>query len=167
VAGHKGLIILLFLFMNVGWAVAEHEADHRYTVKGYVRDAAGKAKEATPVVVEHKGDKKSATTDARGYYEVRYHLHDANKGDAVTVTAGGEVKKISIDLIPEDHITERIGRVDFGAPGGPDWSGIAWVGGALLAVGGGYYWQRRKKRMRRETKREERRTASHVARKKK
>jgi LPXTG-motif cell wall-anchored protein len=158
--------LLIFLLLLVRPVFAEHEADHRYTVKGYVRDAAGKAKEATPVVVEHKGDKKSATTDGRGYYEVRYHLHDANKGDEIIVTTGGEVKKIAVDLIPGDHMTERIGRVDFGAPGGLDWSGIAWAGGALLAVGGGYYWQRRKKQIRREVKREERRSASHVTRKK-
>jgi len=162
VVGHRrgayvGLFVFAF-FALVHPVLAEHEADHRYTVKGYVRDAAGKPKGAVAVVAEHKsGGKKSATTDKRGYYEIRFHLHDANKGDEVTVTAEGEVKKVSVDLILEDHVTERIGRVDFGAPGGPDWSGIAWAGGALLAVGGGYYWQRRRKQTLREEKREARR----------
>ncbi len=152
--------LLLSFFLLVRPVFAEHEADHRYMVKGHVRDAAGKAKEAVSVVVEHKGgEKKSTTTDGRGYYEVQFHLHDANKGDEVTVTAEGEVKKIAIDLIPGDQMTERIGQVDFGAPGGADWSGIAWAGGALLVAGGGYYWRRRQKQIRREAKKEERQMA--------
>jgi len=158
VVGLKSVFVVVFLFIHAGRAVAEHEPDHRYTVRGYVRDAAGKPKKGVSVLAEHKGGtKESVETDGNGYYEIRFHFHDANRGDEVTVTADGETKKITAEFDPNDKTTWRIGQVDFGAPAAPDWGWVAWVGGGSIAAAGGYYFRRRQKQVRRKEKKEERR----------
>ena len=154
------LVATVLLLVHAGWAIAEHEPDHRYTVRGYVRDAVGKPKEGVSVVAEHQGGtKESVKTDRRGYYEIRFHLHDSNRGDEVIVTADGETKKLTVEFDPNDKTTWRIGQVDFDAPAATDWSWVAWVGGGLIAVGGGYYFRRRQKQVRRKEKKEGRRAA--------
>ncbi len=156
--GGSSSLFFLLLFAFARFAYAEHEADHRYTVRGHVRDAAGVVRKGMTVVAEHKGgQKKSASTDGRGFYEIKFHLHDSNKGDDVTVTADGQSKTIQIDLTPGDHVTERVAQVDFGAPGQPDREWVLWMAGAGLIGGGGYYLQRIRKQKHREEKRETRR----------
>lgn len=106
---------LIFFFLpHTAWAT--HAQDHRYAVSGYVNDAQGKPLSAVIVTIEHKGgEKKIATTDSEGFYEMAFHLHDHNVGDQVTVTAHGEEKKLAITFDPEDKFAVRQGRVDFGA----------------------------------------------------
>ena len=149
---------LFFLFVSIlvfpPAVFAEHEADHRFFVSGYVRDAAGNPLHETAVSVEHKGgQKKTATTNRRGYYEVMFHLHNDNLGDEMVVTAGSEVKKVTMAFDPGDHFSERRGEVSFGAPGKEspyDW--IYWSGGVgvLIAAVLGLRLSRKKK----ETKKE-------------
>ena len=157
----KSLVVVALLLIHAGMVLAEHEPDHRYTVRGYVRDAAGKPKKDVPVLAEHNGGtKESIKTDGSGYYEIRFHLHDSNKGDEITVTADGATKKIAADFDPNDKTTWRIGNVDFGAPAAPaGWGWVAFVGGGAVAAGGGYYFRRRQKQVRREEKKEERQSA--------
>lgn len=131
------LFIFVFLFVLPQAAFAEHEADHRYFVSGFVRDAEGNPRHDVVVSVEHKGgQKKKATTNNRGYYEVMFHLHDENLGDEIVVSAGDEVKKHTMKFELGDHFSERRGEVHFGAPGKDspyDW--IYWTGGVGLLIG--------------------------------
>jgi hypothetical protein len=136
---------------------AEHEADHRFFVSGYVRDAVGNPQQDTVVSVEHKGgQKKTATTNRRGYFEVMFHLHNDNLGDEIIVTAGNEVKKVTMAFDPGDHFSERRGEISFGAPGKDspyDW--IYWTGGVgvLIAVVLGLRSSRKKKKVKKDSPR--------------
>jgi len=98
-------------------AWATHEADHRFTVYGYVRDAKGVAiEDARVMVVDTQiGEGSTAFTDRSGYYEVLLHLHSKNLGDEISITALDEVKKITATFDPEDKTTARMVQVDFGA----------------------------------------------------
>jgi hypothetical protein len=126
---------------------ATHEADHRYTVYGYVRDAKGHAVQDVKVmVVDNRiGEGSTAFTDRHGYYEVLLHLHDANVGDEIAITTPDETKTITAQFNPEDHTTERRVQVDFGAPPSEGASGnitTLWVygAGAALAIAAFVYW---------------------------
>ncbi len=140
---------LLFLIIVgfVNEAAALHKPDHRYAVSGYVRDETGQPKPNTKVVITHKGgQQQKAKTDSYGYFETVFHLHNDNLGDELTVTAGSEVKKITVTFDPEDLTSSRGGRVDFGAPA-KEASGkwLYWGGGALL-VGAVLYFSMIKKK---------------------
>lgn len=114
----KALLSLLIYIGLAGSVFAMHEMDHRYTVLGYVRDGQGVAKPGVVVTIEHKGGVKQQTkTNSSGYYESLFHLHNANLGDEMVVTAGSEVKRIVTAFDPEDKFADRKSQVDFGAPG--------------------------------------------------
>ncbi len=146
--GHKGdkvlyvtgsVVLLLLIFISsVDNIFGMHEADHRYTVSGYVRDEQGNTKSDVLVVIEHKGgQKQQAKTDGAGYYETVFHLHDTNVNDGMVVTVGAESKDIIVAFDPEDKATPRGGKVDFGAKAKEKplfyWFGIG-GGGLLLCV---------------------------------
>ncbi len=100
---------------------AEHEANHRFLVSGYVRDSAGKALGNSSVELEHKGgEKKKVSTNRDGYYEARLHLHDENLGDTIIVVASGVTKKIKVEFDLGDEISFRGASLDFGAPSSDD-----------------------------------------------
>ncbi len=113
---------------------AEHEADHRYVVSGQVTDDAGKYRKNVTVSLEHKGgQKKSATTDGSGRYEVLFHLHNDNLGDEIVVSVGEVQKNLTISFDPEDGVSFRGITVNFGAPAE---SAAVWIylTGASLTV---------------------------------
>jgi hypothetical protein len=99
-------------------AGATHEAEHRFTVYGYVRDDNGKPLSSERVIVVDKRlDQANTTfTDHEGYYEALLHIHDTDLGDEIAVMAGEKQKSIRAEFDPKDHETERKARVDFGAP---------------------------------------------------
>jgi hypothetical protein len=137
----KKVKFLIFIFISIfvlpQAAFPEHEADHRYFVSGFVRDDAGTPKADVAVSVEHKGgQKKKATTNRRGYYEVMFHLHNDNLGDEIVITAGSDVKKHIMAFDPGDHFSERRGEINFGAPGKESpYAWIYWTGGIALVAG--------------------------------
>ncbi|MGB3941968.1 MAG: carboxypeptidase-like regulatory domain-containing protein [Candidatus Manganitrophaceae bacterium] len=155
-------MILSLFFVLPEVAVATHEADHRYTVSGYVRDAEGNPLKGVDVLLEHKGGQKyKVATNPFGYYEALFHLHDDNLGDQITVTAGSEVKSITLSFTPGDHATPRHGEVDFGAPGKTSpYAWIYWTGGFGFLVGVilcfRYFRLRGKKKKKRESPRKPR-----------
>lgn len=152
IAGFHFLLIVLFIPTEIAFAV--HEADHRYTISGYIRDEGGNPMPRINVILEHKdGQTKKTTTNRRGYYEALFHLHNENLRDEIIVKAGDEVKKITVAFDPKDRRSERVGRVDFGAPGKgleqeeySEYGWIYWTAAALLAVSAYLVFFRKKKR---------------------
>lgn len=114
----SSLLLLTILMMLPSPAGATHEAEHRFTVSGYVMDDHGKPVSGERVIVVDKRlDQANTTfTDKEGYYEALLHIHDTDVGDEIAVMAGEKQKTIRADFNPEDHKTERKVRVDFGAP---------------------------------------------------
>jgi hypothetical protein len=125
---------------------ATHEADHRFIVSGYVRDARGNAvQDARVIVVDTRiGEGSTAFTDPSGYYEVLLHLHNENLGDEIRITAQDETKMITATFDSKDATTERRVQVDFGEMLGEGRAGFQylWIygAGAALVVAAILYW---------------------------
>jgi uncharacterized protein YeaO (DUF488 family) len=96
-------------------ASAEHEVQFRYTVLGYVKDAAGKPRKGVGLeVTRHKtGRVYEGETDAVGFYVIVTRLADESRGEGLLVRAGPASLRITARLDPADHKSERGTRVDF------------------------------------------------------
>jgi hypothetical protein len=96
-------------------ALAEHEPQYRYTVLGYVKDAAGKPRKGVglEVVREKTGFAYIGETDASGLYVIVTRLADENRNDRLLVRAGPASLMIAARFEPADHNTERGTQVDF------------------------------------------------------
>ncbi|NIR30860.1 MAG: carboxypeptidase regulatory-like domain-containing protein [Gammaproteobacteria bacterium] len=141
---------------------AEHEANHRYTVRGYVLDAQRQPVPDAPVSIRMGGDLVGSTrTDAEGFYSIRAHLHDTDLGRKLTVRAGEHQAEVRMEGTPGDVTTERIHHVnlvggelverELARGGVPGWGYAA--GGLVLASTGVVVAQRlrrRSKRLRRQ-----------------
>ena len=122
---------------------ATHEADHRFTVEGFVCGADGKSGENVDVLV--KDTKISygqiVKTDANGYYKASFHLHNDNLGDPLLIEANGQQQQQKVSFDPKDLEAERIIQVNFGTGCVQDRNSVPmWVylggGGVAAAVGG-------------------------------
>ena len=123
--------------------VATHEADHRFTVEGFVCGVDGKAVPDADVLI--KDTKVSygqvVKTDGDGYYKATFHLHNDNLGDPLLVEARGEQQHHKVSFDPKDLETERKIQVNFGSgcvhdtSRPPTWV-FAGLGAAAVAVGG-------------------------------
>jgi hypothetical protein len=95
---------------------ATHEADHRFTVEGFVCGTDGKAIASTDVLV--KDTKISygqvVKTDGDGYYKATFHLHNENLGDPLLVEARGEQQNHKVQFDPKDLESERKVQIHFG-----------------------------------------------------
>jgi len=96
-------------------ALAEHEPQYRYTVLGYVRDAAGKPRQGVglEVVRQKTGFAYVGETDASGLYVIVTRLGDENRSERLLVRAGPASLMIAARFDPADHSTERGTQVDF------------------------------------------------------
>lgn len=119
---------------------ATHEADHRFTVEGYVCGPDGKGVGGIDVLV--KDTKVSygqvVKTDHEGYYRAIFHLHNENLGDPILVEAGGQQQHHRVQFDPKDLESERIIRVNFGT--GCETSNSLpwlWMGLGVVVVGTG------------------------------
>ncbi|MCP9447405.1 MAG: hypothetical protein NNA22_07530 [Nitrospira sp.] len=122
------------------WVSATHEADHRFTVDGYVCGVNGKGVAGIDVLVK---DTKIAygqvvKTDSGGYYKAIFHLHNDNLGDPILIEARGEQQNHKVQFDPKDLESERKIRVNFGtgceASDSPQWF---WMGMGMMVVGVG------------------------------
>ena len=125
------LVVLSALFAAA--APAEHEADHRYIVEGYVLDAQEDPQADVKVAVTgEEGLLGEAVTDRRGFYRIPLHLHNPDLGKALTVKAGDRDAEIEVAFDPGDKQTERVHdlnfigaaatQVDLGTRGFPTWA---------------------------------------------
>jgi hypothetical protein len=122
---------------------ATHEADHRFTVEGFVCGADGKSSANVDVLV--KDTKISygqiVKTDGDGHYKASFHLHNDNLGDPLLIEANGQQQQQKVSFDPKDLEAERIIQVNFGTGCTRDRNGVPlWVylgaGVAAAAVGG-------------------------------
>ncbi|MEX5214032.1 MAG: hypothetical protein NW703_07690 [Nitrospiraceae bacterium] len=110
----------VLIVMGVGWApvvTATHEADHRFTVEGFVCGDDGRPVGKSEVVVKDPRISLGQTveTDERGYYKSTLHLHNDNLGDVLVIQASGEEQRTKVQFDPKDLESERKVRVDFGS----------------------------------------------------
>ena len=123
--------------------VATHEADHRFTVEGFVCGADGKSSADADVLV--KDTKISygqiVKTDANGHYKAAFHLHNDNLGDPLLIDANGQQQHEKVSFDPKDLEAERIIQVNFGTGCIQDRNSVPMrvylgAGGVVAAVGG-------------------------------
>lgn len=140
VLGAAGVLIV----MEVGWTpvvTATHEADHRFTVEGFVCGDDGRPIGKSEVVVKDPRISlgQAVETDERGYYKSTLHLHNDNLGDVLVIQASGEEQRTKVQFDPKDLESERKVRVDFGSgcqsteDGLPQWVYVT-VAGSLVGV---------------------------------
>jgi len=123
---------------------ATHEADHRFTVEGFVCGADGKSSANIDVLV--KDTKISygqiVKTDGDGYYKAAFHLHNDNLGDSLLIEANGQQQQQRVTFDPKDLEAERIIQVNFGTGCIQDRNSIplgVYLGsGAVAAAIGGF-----------------------------
>jgi hypothetical protein len=134
-------IIIGCLVSTSTWA--EHEADHRYNIRGYVLDESQRGISNLNVVVRHEGSLlESSKTDSGGYYSIQLHLHNSDKGQVLVLRAGPYESELRVTFDPGDSNTQRVHDANFvagkyveGSLGRfriPSW---LYVAGGLLALG--------------------------------
>lgn len=97
-----------------GNALAEHENDHRYNVRGYILDAGKKAitGENVRVFIDGKMLKKGIT-DSSGYYSLDLHIHNAELNKKLTIKSGAKEAQIRVSFDPADLNTIRVHHANF------------------------------------------------------
>ena len=105
----------LLVLLAAGPVPGEHETYYRYTVLGYVKDAAGKqgAGISVELVREKTGFSYLAETDSSGLYVIVARLGDESVGERLRLRAGSQTVTVLAQFDPKDHTRERGTRVDF------------------------------------------------------
>ena len=100
-----------------GVVTATHEADHRFTVEGFVCGADGRGSANVDVLVKDTRISygQIVKTDGDGYYKAAFHLHNDNFGDPLLIEALGEQQHRNVSFDPKDLESERRIQVDFGS----------------------------------------------------
>ena len=108
------LIAAAALMMFAARAAAEHEADHRYDVKGYVLGADKRPLDGVSVTIL-KDDQLvgSSRTDGEGRYAIRLHLHDSDIGGSLAVRAGKHRALIRMQAEHGNRMSAREHQVNF------------------------------------------------------
>lgn len=113
-------VLTSFLFLLVSAlpapVLATHEADHRFSVEGFVCGTDGLPITEEKVIVKNTRAKvnKAVITDGDGYYKATLHLHNDNVGDPLLITVKDQEQQAKVEFDKEDLETERVIRVDFG-----------------------------------------------------
>ena len=141
------------LFFNDVWA--DHEADHRYNIRGYVLNANQKGIDNLSVQAFAEGELLSTgKTDADGYYSLHLHLHNSDYHRILKLRAGSHEADLRVTFDVEDDTSARIHEANFvggkfieGSLGRfrvPSWSYA--VGGLLLFMVILVFLERRRKK---------------------
>jgi hypothetical protein len=114
------LIMSLFLVLSVnifalsGLALATHEIDHRYDVMGYVLDEKQMPLSDTEVsILMNKQVLGFGKTDGDGFYRIRLHLHDPDRGKKLQIKTAAGVADVRVTLTPGDNTTKRVHYANF------------------------------------------------------
>jgi hypothetical protein len=141
------------LLFNNAWA--DHEADHRYNIRGYVLNAKQQGVDNLTVQVFAEGELLSTSkTDADGHYSMHLHLHNSDYHRIFKLRAGSHETELRVTFDVEDTTSARIHEANFvdgeyieGSLGRfriPSWSYA--VGGLLLFMIILIYLERRRKK---------------------
>jgi len=133
--------IITCLISTNTWA--EHEADHRYNIRGYVLDENQSGISNLDVqVFSDSSLLGSSKTEFGGYYSIHLHLHNSDKGQILKLRAGPFESELRVTFDPGDNNTQRVHDANFvagkyveGSLGRfrvPIW---VYVVGGLLALG--------------------------------
>jgi hypothetical protein len=95
-------------------AVAEHQIYYRYTVLGYVKDAAGKptAGQSIELIRDKTGFSYLGETDAEGLFVIVARLGDESAGEPLTLRVGTLRTRVTARFDAANHTDERGTRVD-------------------------------------------------------
>ena len=106
--------VAVALILFTAMVAAEHQADHRYDVRGYVLSADKRPLDGVPVTIRI-GDQfiGSGRTDGEGYYAIRLHLHDSDIGGTFAVRAGERQALVRMQAEYGNRTTARVHHVNF------------------------------------------------------
>ena len=107
-------LLLPLLLLVAAPAAAEHQVYYRYTVLGYVKDAAGKpqASETVELIRDKTGFSYLGETDAEGLFVIVARLGDESAGEALTLRHGTLRTRVTARFEAANHTDERGTRVD-------------------------------------------------------
>ncbi len=111
----RGLLWLgLLVAVVAAPAVAEHEIFYRYTVLGYVKDAAGKPSPGQTVELsrDKTGFSYLGQTDESGLFVIVARLGDESTGESLTLRLGTTRQRLVARFDAANHTDERGTRVD-------------------------------------------------------
>ena len=105
-------ILVGCLLLTSAWA--EHEADHRYIVRGYILDANQKGISGLDARV-FSGTLMlgSITTASDGYYSLYLHLHKEDLGRILLLRAGEHEAELRVTFDASDITTARVHDANF------------------------------------------------------
>ena len=105
---------LVAVVLTAAPAGAEHEVYYRYTLIGYVKDAAGAPvrDQGLEVIRDKTGFSYLARTDETGMYLLITRLGDESAGESLTLQYGGASMRLVARFDPANHTEERGTRVD-------------------------------------------------------
>ena len=140
------------MFFNNVWA--DHEADHRYNIRGYVLNANQQGIDNLTVQAFMGGELLGTSkTTADGYYSMHLHLHNSDYHRVLKLRAGSHEAELRVTFDVGDDTSARIHEANFvdgryieGGLGRfhiPSWSYA--VGGLLLFIVTLVYLERRRK----------------------
>jgi len=141
------------LFCNNVWA--EHEADHRYVIRGYVLDSDQKGIANLTVQASSKGELLgTGKTTADGFYSMHLHLHNSDYHRVLKLRAGSHEAELRVTFDVNDKTSARIHEANFVGgkfvEGGlgrfriPSWSYA--VAGLVLFMASLVFLERRRKK---------------------
>lgn len=94
--------------------LATHEIDHRYDITGYVLDEEQIPLADTDVSILMNNQVLGfGKTDADGFYNIRVHLHDPDRGKKLQIKTAAGVADIRVTLTPGDKSTKRVHYANF------------------------------------------------------
>jgi len=108
------LMISLLVAVVAASAVAEHEIFYRYTVLGYVKDAAGKPSpgQTVELIRDKTGFSYLGQTDESGLFVIVARLGDESAGESLTLRLGTTRQRLVARFDAANHTDERGTRVD-------------------------------------------------------
>ena len=108
------LLLALLLVVSAATAAAEHEVFYRYTVLGYVKDAAGKPRpgQTVEVVRDKTGFSYLGQTDETGLFVIVARLGDESVGESLTLRVDAVRQNLIVRFDAANHTEERGTRVD-------------------------------------------------------
>ena len=107
-------LLPLLLAVAASTATAEHEVFYRYTVLGYVKDAAGqpRAGQRLELTRDKTGFSYLAESDAAGLFVIVARLGDESAGESLTLRMGATRLRLVASFDPANHTEERGTRID-------------------------------------------------------